>query len=144
NDTAGNLSNFYTLNLIKDISPPIVDIMNPFPNATFTSAPLITLIITDVTLDTTWYSILGTNYEFTATVGTNHITINQAAWNSLSEGSVTITFYANDSLGRLDTDSITLNKDIPEDPEVFDWIAFLTDPIVLTIIVSAIAIAIVV
>jgi len=32
NDTAGNLNNFYTLNLIKDISAPIVDIRNPLPN----------------------------------------------------------------------------------------------------------------
>ncbi len=140
NDTAGNLNSLYSVNLIKDISAPIVDIVHPLPNATSTSAPQITLIINDATLDTTWYSIVGTTYtfEFTATIGTNYITIDQAAWDSLSEGVVTIIFYANDSLGRISSDSITLNRVVPE---VFDLIAFLTNPLVLTIIgVAAIAI----
>jgi len=144
NDTAGNLNNFYTLNLIKDISAPIVDIRHPLPNAPYgTDAPIISLTIDDATLNTTWYSIVGTNYtiEFTAVIGINNITIDQTAWNSLSEGEVTIIFYANDSLGRESSDSITLEKDLQE---VFDLIAFLTSPIGLTIIVSAIAIAIVV
>ena len=144
NDTAGNLNNFYTLNLIKDISAPIVDIRHPLPNTPYgKSAPIISLTISDATLNTTWYSIVGTNYtiEFTAIIGTNNITIDQDAWNSLSEGEVTIIFYANDSLGRESSDSITLEKDLPE---VFDWIAFLTDPVVLTIIGVAIAIIVIV
>jgi len=144
NDTAGNLNNFYTLNLIKDISAPIVDIRNPLPNAPYgIDAPIISLTINDATLNTTWYSIVGTNYtiEFTAIIGINNITIDQDAWNSLSEGEVTIIFYANDSLGRESSDSITLEKDLPE---VFDWLAFLTDPIVLTIIGATIAIVVVI
>jgi len=143
NDTAGNLNNFYTLNLIKDISAPIVDIRHPLPNAPYgIDAPIISLTINDATLNTTWYSIVGTNYtiEFTAIIGINNITIDQDAWNSLSEGEVTIIFYANDSLGRESSDSITLEKDLPE---VFDWLAFLTDPIVLTIIGATIAIVVV-
>jgi hypothetical protein len=146
NDTAGNLNNLYSVNFIKDITAPFVDIVLPLPNATFTSAPLITLTINDATLNETWYTLDGgaTNITFTATPGTNHITIDQTAWNSVPEGPVTIEFYAKDRLDRETSDSITLIRAIPEDPEVFDWIAFLTDPIVLTIIVSAIAIAIVV
>jgi hypothetical protein len=143
NDTAGNLNNFYTLNLIKDISAPIVDIRHPLPNAPYgIDAPIISLTINDATLNTTWYSIVGTNYtiEFTAIIGINNITIDQDAWNSLSEGEVTIIFYANDSLGRESSDSITLEKDLPE---VFDWLAFFTDPIVLTIIGVVIAIVVV-
>jgi len=143
NDTAGNLNNFYTLNLIKDISAPIVDIVYPLPGDKYgISAPQIILTINDATLDTTWYSIVGTNYtfEFTATLGTNNITIDKDAWDSLSEGNVTIIFYANDSLGRESSDSITIEKDLPE---VFDWLAFLTDPIVLTIIGVVIAIVVV-
>ncbi len=144
NDTAGNLNDFYTLNLIKDISAPIVDIVYPLPDEIYsTSAPRIILTINDATLDSTWYSIVGTNYtfEFTAIIGTNNITIDQDAWNSLSEGEVTIIFYANDSLGRESSDSITLEKDLPED---FDWLAFLTDPIVLTIIGVVIAIVVII
>jgi len=144
NDTAGNLNDFYTLNLIKDISAPIVDIVYPLPDEIYsTSAPRIIVTINDATLDSTWYSIVGTNYtfEFTAIIGTNNITIDQDAWNSLSEGEVTIIFYANDSLGRESSDSITIEKDLPE---VFDWLAFLTDPIVLTIIGVVIAIVVIV
>ncbi len=144
NDTAGNLNNFYTLNLIKDISAPIIDIVYPLPDDKYgTSAPQIILTINDATLDTTWYSIVGTNYtfEFTATLGTNNITIDQDAWNSLSEGDVTIIFYANDSLGRESSDSITIEKDLPE---VFDWLAFLTSPLGLTLIGVAIAIVVIV
>jgi len=144
NDTAGNLNNFYTLNLIKDISAPIVDIRNPLPNAPYgIDAPIISLTIDDATLNTTWYSIVGTNYtiEFTAIIGINNITIDQDAWDSLSEGEVTIIFYANDSLGRESSDSITLEKDLSE---FFDWLAFLTDPIVLTIIGATIAIVVVI
>jgi len=144
NDTAGNLNDFYTLNLIKDISAPIVDIVYPLPDEIYsTSAPRIIVTINDATLDSTWYSIVGTNYtfEFTAIIGTNNITIDQDAWNSLSEGDVTIIFYANDSLGRESSDSITIEKDLPE---VFDWLAFLTDPIVLTIIGVVIAIVVIV
>jgi len=144
NDTAGNLNNFYTINLIKDISAPIVVIVNPLPNAneTFTSAPEITLTINDATLNTTWYVIVGTNYtfEFAATIGNFVITIDQAAWNSLSEGVFTITFYANDTLGNTSSASITLKKDIPE---VFDFIAFLLSPLGLTLIGVAIAIVVV-
>ena len=143
NDTAGNLNNFYTINLIKDISAPIVDIVHPLSNATdSTSAPQITLIIDDATLDTTWYTIVGIDdiFEFNATIGTNVITIDQTAWNSLSEGVVTIIFHANDSLGRISSDSITFNKVVPE---VFDFIAFLLSPPVLTIIGVAIAIIVV-
>lgn len=144
NDTTGDVNNSYTINLIKDISAPIVDIVHPLPDAIYgASAPQITLTINDATLDSTWYFIVGTNFtfQFTPTLGTNVITINQAAWNSLSEGNVTIIFYANDSLGRISFDSIRLNKDLPE---VFDLIAFLLSPPGLTIIGTAIAIVIIV
>jgi hypothetical protein len=117
--------------------------VHPLDNTTIGStAPLITLTITEATLDTTWYSIVGINdiFEFPAFTGTDTILINQTAWNSLSNGEVTIIFYANDSLGRISSDSITLEKDVPE---VFDLLAFLTDPIVLTIIGVAIAVVIV-
>ncbi len=139
NDTAGDLNDFNTINLIKDISFPIVDIVHPLNNATFgINAPEITVTIDDATLETTWYTIVGVNktFEFSATPGTNVITINQTTWNTLSNGKVTITFYATDALGRTLYDSITVNKNVQAP---FDLIAFLTDPIVLTIIGATIA-----
>ncbi|NVM45060.1 MAG: hypothetical protein HWN79_09095 [Candidatus Lokiarchaeota archaeon] len=139
NDTAGDLNNFNTINLIKDISFPIVDIVHPSSNATYgINAPEITVTINDATLDITWYTIVGVNrtFEFSATPGTNVITIDQPTWNTLSNGKVTIVFYATDALGRTLYDSITVNKNVQAP---FDLIAFLTDPIVLTIIGITIA-----
>ena len=139
NDTSGNLNDFYTINLIKDIAFPIVDIVHPSSNATYgIDAPVITVTINDATLDTTWYTIVGVNmtFEFTATPGTNAITIDQATWNTLSNGKVTIVFYATDALGRTISDSVTVNKNVQAP---FDLIAFLTDPIVLTVMGITIA-----
>ena len=142
NDTAGNLNSLY-VNLVKDISYPIVTIVHPLANTTYTNAPQITLTINDATLDTTWYIIVGTNYtfEFTHVLGTNIVNINQAAWNALSNGDITFVFYANDSLGRISSDSITLDRNVPEP---FDFIAFLFGPVGLTIMGVAVAIIVIV
>jgi len=55
-----------------------------------------------------WYSLDGglTNYAISTT-------IDQAAWAALSDGSITITFYANDTLGNLSFEEITITKTIP-------------------------------
>jgi hypothetical protein len=140
NDTAGNLNSLYSVNLIKDIAAPVVTIVHPLANATYEATPQITLTINDATLDTTWYTIVGTNYtfEFTAILGTNVVTIDQAAWNALSNGDVTIVFYANDSLGRISSDSITVNRDVPVP---FDFIPFL---IILMVAVIAIVVVVII
>ena len=64
-----------------------------------------------------WYTIDGglNNYTFT-----DNGTINQAAWDALPEGSVTIRFYAVDIIGNIEFEEITVIKDIPVgglDPE---------------------------
>jgi hypothetical protein len=143
NDTAGNLNNLYTIDLTKDTLAPTVIIVHPLANTRYTNAPQITLTINDATLDTTWYTIVGTNYtfEFTPVPGTNIVNINQAAWNALSNGNVTFVFYANDSLGRISSDSITLDRNVPEP---FDFIAFLFGPVGLTIMGVAVAIVVIV
>jgi predicted glutamine amidotransferase len=141
NDTAGNL-NMLTLNLIKDTAAPIVEILLPTANTTYTDAPEITLTISDATLDNTWYTIAGTNYtiEFIATQGINEVTIDQAVWNALSNGEITIVFYANDSLGRITSDSITVIRNVPEP---FDFIAFLLSPFGIAIMVTIVVVIVV-
>lgn len=44
---------------------------------------------------------------------TTNATIDQIAWAALSEGSITITFYANDTLGNLAFEEVTITKSIP-------------------------------
>ncbi|MHA2288903.1 MAG: hypothetical protein ACXABG_08950, partial [Promethearchaeota archaeon] len=141
NDTAGNLNNIQ-IDLTKDTIAPAVNIVYPPANTSYTAdPPEITLTISDATLNTTWYTIVGTNFtfEFTATPGTNVITVNQTAWNALSNGDITIVFYANDSLGRLTSDGVTITRNVPEP---FDLIAFLTS--IPMLIVYGVAVAIVV
>jgi hypothetical protein len=57
----------------------------------------------------TWYSIDDgiTNYTFSEEFGT----INISAWDAVDDGLVTITFYANDSLGNLGNAEIIVRKD---------------------------------
>ncbi|MFX0073894.1 MAG: hypothetical protein ACFE96_00520 [Candidatus Hermodarchaeota archaeon] len=142
NDTAGNLNSLYSVDLTKDIAAPTINIVHPLDNATYSTLPQITLTINDATLDTTWYTIVGTNYtfEFTAVLGTNVVTLDQAAWDALSNGDVVIIFYANDSLGRISSDSITIKRDVPIP---FDFIAFLLSPIGITLMVSIVVIIVV-
>jgi len=58
---------------------------------------------------------------------TTNATIDQAVWAALSEGSITITFYANDTLGNLTFEEITVTKSIPSGG---------TDPTIVIVIVS--------
>ncbi|GAH67694.1 unnamed protein product, partial [marine sediment metagenome] len=62
-------------------------------------------------LDKTWYSLNGgTNIIFTELTGT----INQDLWDALSNGTATITFYANDSAGNIGFQEVTVVKTISQ------------------------------
>jgi len=72
-----------------------------------------------------WYTIDGgiTNYTFT-----ENGRINQTAWAALTEGDVTITFYAKDIIGNEASESVTVVKAI----------AGLDPGIIITIVVVSI------
>ena len=58
-----------------------------------------------------WYSLNGdANITFTGLTGT----IDQALWDALPEGNVVITFYANDTLGRIAFQEVTVVKEISQ------------------------------
>ena len=110
NDTLGNLY-FNEVTVRKDISAPIITINSPIDNQLFgTNAPTFDLTISGASVDATWYTIDGglTNYTFVGTSGT----IDQTAWNAKSNGAVTIRFYANNTLGNLNYNEVTVRKDI--------------------------------
>jgi len=102
----------------ESLAPTII-INLPSDDATFGStSPNFEVIIKDETIillkdivhvDTMWYTLDGgeTNYTF-ITNGT----INQAAWDILPEGLVTLGFHANDTLGNLGTSVVTVIKSI--------------------------------
>ncbi|HUW89877.1 MAG TPA: hypothetical protein VMV43_05090, partial [Candidatus Nanopelagicaceae bacterium] len=107
NDTAGNIAS-KSIDVIKDTSAPNLTIVKPNQDEVFGSAaPTFTVEITDPNLDTMWYSLNGgQNITFTS-----NGTINQASWDLLSDGTISITFYANDTVGRIASNSVDVIKD---------------------------------
>ena len=113
-DIPGNIG-FAEVNIEKDGHPPLIVIISPQTDDTFgASSPSFIVEISDDNLDTMWYSLDGgtTNFLFT----TNG-TINQTAWAALSQGPITLTFYANDTLGHETSEDVLITKSIPSDGE---------------------------
>jgi parallel beta-helix repeat protein len=122
-DLVGNLGSDDVI-IEKDATGPNIIITSPTPGEEFGStAPTFIVTISDDHLDSIWYSLDGglTNY-----IITGNATINQAAWVVLSEGSITITFYANDTVGNLSFEEITITKEISTGG---------LDPTIITVIV---------
>jgi len=102
---------FADVNIVKDITGPIIIINSPSSGSEFgVSAPAFIITITDDHLDSIWYSLDG---GVTTHAITTNATIDQTAWSALSEGSITITFYANDTIGNLSFEELTITKSIP-------------------------------
>jgi parallel beta-helix repeat protein len=94
----------------------ILNSPQPFSARTFgTTAPTINVTITDNDIVTAWYTLNygSTKYDFKPEIGINIITIDQAAWSALDEGSVTIAFFANDTKGQESNLYIPFTKEIP-------------------------------
>ena len=96
-----------------DTIKPIITITSPVSGAEFGNiAPTFTITITDDHLDSIWYSLDGGLTTFpTTTSGT----IDQSIWAALAEGTITITFYANDTLGNLSFEEVEIVKSLPSD-----------------------------
>lgn len=120
-DKVGNIG-FSEIEIKKDTQAPSINIISPTSVDIFITAPSFIVTILDENLDTMWYSLDGglTNYTFNS-----NSTINQAGWNILPEGQVTITFYARDILGRLTFASVSFTKTSG------------TDPIIMVIIIGS-------
>ncbi len=99
------------VNIVKDATGPIIVVNSPSSGSEFgVSAPSFSITITDDHLDSVWYSLDGglTTYAITT-----NATIDQTAWAALSEGSITVTFYANDTLGNEASEDVNITKSIP-------------------------------
>ena len=113
--TAGNID---YLPIAEDGAPTIT-IHSPIAGSSFeNTAPSFNVEVIDAYLFEKWYSIDGglNNYTFV-----ENGTIDQSAWESLPEGSVTITFYAIDILGNEASEDVIITKYIPsggDDPTI--------------------------
>lgn len=119
NDTYSN-ETIFVRTVYKDLLTPVITINMPIFNQTINAiAPSFNLTIVEANINTTWYSLDGglTNKTFSGFTGT----IDQTLWNLTPNGTVTITFYANDTIGRVNLTSIVVVKyialdDPPESP----------------------------
>ncbi|KKL98965.1 hypothetical protein LCGC14_1819150, partial [marine sediment metagenome] len=108
NDTIGNI-NFEEVNITKDIYAIFIDIISPIENDIFgTDAPSFIIEIVSAFLNMTWYTMDGGLNNFTFIINE---TINEAAWDALSDGVVSIRFYANNSLGDVNFKQVNIIKD---------------------------------
>ena len=108
NDTAGN-NGSASGSILIDIFAPSIAINFPTPGRTFNStAPRFNVTIIDCNLNDTWYTIDGgaTNFTFSS-----NGTIDQTAWDGQVDGSITLIFYANDTLGNVNSVQVIIVKD---------------------------------
>jgi len=112
NNTLGDI-NFEQVNVIKDTSAPVINIVSPFENEIFgVDSPSFIVEITDPNLDNMWYAIFnGTDVSQNRTFTVNG-TIDLKEWGALYNGTYTIRFYANDTLGNINFEDIVVIKDI--------------------------------
>lgn len=97
--------------ILKDwtVKAIIIDIVNPVENEIFgVIVPNFTVEIRDPNLNTTWYTLEGAPKKYIFTVNG---TINQTAWMTLSDGIVSIRFYANNSFGEINFKQVNVIKD---------------------------------
>ena len=97
---------------------PNISINLPADNATFgNTAPDFEVKIKDETVlllkdivhvDTMWYTLDGGNINHTFTINQ---TIDQAAWDALSEGLIILKFYSNDTLGNIGVAEVLIYKE---------------------------------
>ena len=108
NNTLGVISSSQVV-IGKDIANPIIVINSPKPNDLIgVITPSFNVEVIDANLDTIWYSIDG---GITNTTFTENGTINQELWDTLSNGTAIITFYANDSAGNEAFNSVIVRVD---------------------------------
>lgn len=110
-----------------DITPPELTIVTPSEHQVIGhKSPEFVISTKSLYIDSIWYNVNNSvvNYTITGFIGD----INQDEWDNLDEGLITITFYANDSLGNTGFVDIEIEKDItfpilvinsPKDGDVF-------------------------
>jgi hypothetical protein len=130
NDTSGN-TNWEEILIRKDILVPIITVNAPTFNEEFEFAPSYDLTIDEGNLDKIWYTLDEglTNFTITSLSGT----IDESIWEGISEGTLTIRFYANDTLGNISWKEVYIIKIIPGDAPFDIWIFIIIGIIIVTI-----------
>ncbi|UCC19769.1 MAG: hypothetical protein JSV62_00395 [Promethearchaeota archaeon] len=137
NDSWG-YEGFVDITLRKDAYIPDITINSPISNERFgRNPPEFNISIFEEDLVSSWYTIEGIagNFYFTEFNGT----IDQVAWDDLSEGEINITFYAVDRAGNEGFESVMVLKKIPSRQAIssYNLIFLFAILSVLSIIIGA-------
>ena len=115
NDSKGYMTQA-SVYITKITDIPIIEIISPTLNQEFRDQPPeFTITITDTSsIVSMWYTIDGgiNNNSFTEFTDT----IDPITWQSAPEGNITLTFYAEDELGNIGSESRVIIKDLSETP----------------------------
>ena len=109
NDTAGNIGSVQ-VTVIKDTTNPVIIINNPnYSDQYSASPPSFDINLIEINLDSIWYTMDDglNNFTIISTTGS----LNMNTWNLLLDGSITVTFYANDTAGNIGFTQVTVIKD---------------------------------
>jgi hypothetical protein len=111
NDSMGVMAESDVRYFTTNVLAPSLSIISPLSNDLIGNiAPLFSLNIPDGDLNDTWYSLDEgtTTIPFTSLSGT----IDQTEWDKISNGTATLTFYANDTANNIGQAEVTIRKDI--------------------------------
>lgn len=114
NDSLGYVG-FKDVVIWKDIIAPNIAINSPIQDEIFgNTSPEFNISIIEENLVSTWYTLEGVGgiFSFTGLNGS----IDQGEWDSLPQGEISITFYAEDGVGNVGTESVIVVKSIPSTP----------------------------
>jgi hypothetical protein len=111
NDSVGNeASNSVTVR--KDIIAPVITIHSPQNNARYNiTAPTYMISINDNNLDSYYYVISWSGGQSTHFITALSGSIDQTLWDTLPAAAYTLTVYANDTVGNLGSNSVTIHKE---------------------------------
>ncbi|UCC18603.1 MAG: hypothetical protein JSV62_10900, partial [Promethearchaeota archaeon] len=135
NDTFGN-ENSNSVIVYKDINAPVITITSPSDYDLFgDTPPPVTINFNDGNLDKRWYqldngTITTNNYTWTGIIA-------QSVWDQVGNGTVTIIFYADDTFGNENSDSVIVYKDIRNpvisilSPSNYDFFGDTPPPVII-------------
>ncbi|MFW9829758.1 MAG: DUF2341 domain-containing protein [Candidatus Thorarchaeota archaeon] len=109
NDSVSNIG-FSEVIVRKEVNSPSIEINSPNPYECFGKiAPDFNILIKDnYTIDKMWYTLNNGIETYFTTNGT----IPQSAWNAWGNGTISIKFYANNSLGNGAFEEVIVRKDV--------------------------------
>jgi len=121
NDTNGNVGSSETV-VRKDNIAPDITINSPTNGQEFINElPTFDLTITEGNLDSTWYSFDNGVTNYTCGITGQ---IDGTVWNSLTDGTYTLRFYANDTLGNEDYSEVTIIKTSEAEEDIIPGFPF--------------------